>query len=68
MEDADREHGREYHTVDEVADRLNVATALIYREIRRGHLVARRIGGRVLRVAEVDLRRYLDATQAGVRE
>lgn len=68
MEGTGEEQGREYYTVDEVADRLNVATALIYREIRRGRLVARRIGGRVLRVAEVDLRRYLDATQAGARE
>lgn len=54
-----------YYTVEEVADSLRVDPAFIYREIKRGHLPAIRIGGRVLRVAQADLRAYLLRQRTG---
>lgn len=67
-DDTTRQH--DYYTVEEVAEHLRVDPALVYREIRRGHLPAHRIGGRVLRVAQAELRAYLlrQQTATAVRE
>lgn len=49
-----------YHPIAEVADRLSVATITVRREIERGNLYAVKVG-RLLRVSDDELSRYIDA-------
>jgi excisionase family DNA binding protein len=46
-------------TVREVAELLRVSTMTVYRLIRAGELPAKRVGGRLLRVQDCDLRDYV---------
>jgi excisionase family DNA binding protein len=47
------------HTLEQVAERLQVSADTVRREIRRGRLTAVRIGNRI-RVTETQLARYLE--------
>jgi len=54
-------------TVKEVAERLRVNPHSVYEWVWAGHLPHRRLGptGRVVRVSESDLARYLETTAQG---
>jgi excisionase family DNA binding protein len=52
----------EFHTVDEVADRLQLSPRHIRRLIDRGVIPIHRFG-RAVRIADDDLRRYLASTR-----
>lgn len=55
-----------YFTVEEIAAQLRVSPAYIYREVRRHHLGATRLG-RVYRISEAALAAYLQRAEQ-VRE
>ena len=57
----------QYHTVQEIANRLNVSVATVYREIGRGHLRAVRIGRRNLRVTTAAIDDYVATQQTNGR-
>jgi excisionase family DNA binding protein len=59
-----RDNEIRFFTIDEVAERLCVATRTVRRWIKAGDLVAHRIGG-VLRIAESDLRAFLAVHRGG---
>jgi excisionase family DNA binding protein len=53
-----RREGIKFFTIPEVAECLNVSTRTVRRWIKRGELIAHRLGG-VVRIAESDLRAFL---------
>ena len=53
-----RREGIKFFTIPEVAECLNVSTRMVRRWIKRGELIAHRLGG-VVRIAECDLRAFL---------
>src|SRR4051794_11214334 len=57
-------HQSLFHTVTEVAVWLGVSTRSVHRWIADGELIAHRFG-RAVRIAETDLKAFLDARECG---
>lgn len=59
---------RDYYTVAEAADKLNVSHSTVWRWIRAGKLSAHRVGSRSLRIKQGDLDRMVSQHHAGPSE
>lgn len=58
---------KEVYTIEEVARMLKISTATVRRRIKSGDLHSNKIG-KLYRVREKDLMKYLEATKTEIKE